>query len=73
MAQLAQVVVSLENERQRLQGKLAQVTNALAALNGLGAQVPTHPKRRTMSASARKRIATAQKARWAKWKKAKKK
>ena len=73
MAQLAQIVVSLENERQRLQGRLARVTNALFALKGLGTTASIHPKRRTMSASARKRIATAQGARWAKWKKAKKK
>jgi hypothetical protein len=73
MAQLAQVVGRLEVERKRIQNQLERVTNALSALNGRRAKASVGPKRRIMSASARARIAAAQRARWAKWKKAKKK
>jgi hypothetical protein len=76
VARLAQVVLGLEGERKRIQNQLERVTNALSALNGLGtkgSKAPVAPQRRTMSASARARIAAAQRARWTKWKKAKRK
>jgi hypothetical protein len=73
MAQLDRVVLSLEGERKRIQNQLERVTNALSALNGHGTKIPVGPKRRTLSASARARIAAAQRARWVKWKRAKKK
>jgi hypothetical protein len=73
MTYLAQVVGRLEGERKRLQNELERITNALSALNGLGTKASTVPKRRTLSASARARIAAAQRVRWAKWKKANKK
>jgi hypothetical protein len=73
MAYLAQVAGRLKVERKRIQSELERVTNALAALNGLGTKASTYPKRRTMSTSARARIVAAQRARWAKWKKANKK
>jgi hypothetical protein len=76
---LTQVVQRLKQERSQLQGRMDQLDEALKALTGVGgirgsskrrgpAQAPG--KRRTMSAAARKRIAAAQHARWAKWKEA---
>ena len=73
MLHLAQVVRGLVAERKRLETELARVTNALSALNGLGAKASPLRNRPTISASARARIATAQRARWAKWRKANKK
>jgi len=77
MSNLAQVVQRLREERGQLQGRIEQLDEALKALTSLRgvpgidrrrgpAQAPG--KRRTMSAAARKRIAAAQRARWAKWK-----
>jgi hypothetical protein len=64
MANFAEIVKELEQERSRLD-------QAITALRGLavGKVVSidrTH--KRTMSAAARRRIAAAQRARWAKWK-----
>jgi hypothetical protein len=73
MAQLAQVILSLEGERNRIQNQLARVTSALSALNGLATKTSVGSKRRRMSASARARVVAAQKARWTKWRRAKKK
>jgi len=80
MSNLTQVVQRLKQERHQLQERIEQLDEALKALTGLGgvrgkarrrgpAQAPG--KRRTLSAAARKRIAAAQRARWAKWKAAK--
>ena len=77
MSNLTQVVQRLREERGLLQGRIEQLDEALNALTGLrgvhGAARKRAPaqatgKRRTMSAAARKRIAAAQRARWAKWK-----
>jgi len=62
------VVRQLERERIRLQTELHRVSAALTAfgsayLSGRGAG---KKKRRTMSAAGRRRIAAAQRARWAK-------
>ena len=71
MANIGQVVKQLHTERKKVQSELSRLDAAIAALthNGSG---PSHNlssrPRRTMSASARKRIADAQRARWAKWK-----
>ena len=81
MANLATVVQQLKQERAQAQRRIEQLDEALKALGGLGglqgrvgriksAQTPGK-KRRTMSAAGRKRIAAAQRARWAKWKAAK--
>jgi hypothetical protein len=72
------VVVGLRAERERAQKTIEQIDAALAALNGLdqtGSRTfrPRSSGRRTMSAAARRRIAAAQRARWAKWKAARKK
>lgn len=73
MLNLTKVVRRLKKERQQAQGKLDQLDAALKALSGLGSSSPgpDRPiarKRKPMSAAARKRIAAAQRARWAKWK-----
>jgi len=73
MVHLAQVVRDLVVERKRIEIELERVTNALSALNGLGAKASPLRNRPTLSASARARIAAAQRARWAKWRKANKK
>lgn len=78
MSNLAIVVRQLQKERDQAQRRIEQLDQALKALGGLGglrgragrvgrAQTLGN-KRRTMSVAARKRIATAQRARWAKWK-----
>ena len=76
MLNLTQVVQRLKEERGQLQGRIEQLDDALKALTGLRGvrgtarrRSPAHApeKRRTMSAAARKRIAAAQRARWAKW------
>jgi len=79
MLNLAKAVRQLRDERQRTVRTLQQLDAALKVLGSRGgssrtvnrAQTPGK-KRRTMSAAARKRIAAAQRARWAKWKAAKK-
>ncbi len=78
MSTLAHVVQQLRKERNQALRSIEQLDEALKALGGLGpvrgrgarvgrAQTPGM-KRRTMSSAARKRIAAAQRARWAKWK-----
>jgi len=60
-----------------VQGEMEQLNAALAALGSLGSLVGkpkgirTPKSRKPMSAAVRKRIAAAQRARWAKWKAAK--
>ncbi len=76
MIKLSGLVVALKTERDRAQKQVEQLNAALVALGGLGranARSPrsqTVKKRRPMSSAARKRIAAAQRARWAKWKSA---
>lgn len=71
MSNLMNVVQRLKKERDQLQGRIEQLDKALKALTGgvqrQGFAYPSR-KRRTMSAAARKRIAAAQRDRWAKWK-----
>ena len=77
MSNLANVVQLLKKERDRAQRRIAQLDEALKALTGLGgargvsgrrSRPQASGRRRTMSTAARKRIAAAQRARWAKWK-----
>jgi hypothetical protein len=78
MSNLAKVVQQLRKERHQAQRRIEQVDQALKALSGLGGlrgaartqgRIQTSGRKpRTMSAAARKRIAAAQRARWAKWK-----
>ena len=62
---LASIVSELRAERTNLVNQLRHVDAALSVLGGSSHTKP----RRTLSASARKRISLAQKARWAKTRK----
>jgi hypothetical protein len=70
MPNLDKVVKSLVTEQRTLQSKLNQVDAAIAALRGMGQNgrsTGARPKR-VLSLAARRRIAAAQRARWAKYK-----
>jgi len=71
MSHLNALIVRLQSEKSKLEGQLKQLTAALDALGSLGKTTPSgRPvSRHRLSASARRRIAAAQRARWAKWKK----
>lgn len=76
MPNLVQVINALAKEQRRLQGKLQSVDAAITALRGMngggrGTASISRP-RRHLSAAARRRIAAAQKARWAKFRAQKK-
>ena len=70
MANLNKVVTSLRKEYSRLQTEMDRVGKALAALGSSGGQNGRRPKR-ILSKDARRRIAEAQRLRWAKVRKAK--
>lgn len=76
MGNLAVVVQQLNKERAQLTGELHRVTAALTAFGKayLSGNNPNGANRtkRTISAAGRKRIAAAQRARWAKQKQAQK-
>jgi hypothetical protein len=59
MTNLTEIIKQLEAERGRIDA-------AIRALRGVGTVPATKGKRRTMSAAGRARIAAAQRARWAK-------
>jgi prefoldin subunit 5 len=67
MASLTPVLKQLQQERNRLAAQLENLNQAISALNG-SKKSQTGARSRVMSLSARKRIAAAQRARWAKWK-----
>lgn len=78
MFQFSAVIAGLRAERDRAQKKVEQIDAALAALSGVesgrGRSVRTHStSRKPMSAAARRRIAAAQRKRWAKLKAAQRK
>jgi hypothetical protein len=61
------VVAGLRTERENLKRQLDTLDQALAVLGGLnGASSTAGHGKRTMSLAARRRIAAAQRARWAK-------
>jgi ABC-type Fe3+-hydroxamate transport system substrate-binding protein len=67
------VASQLQNERKRLEDELHRVTAALTAFGKAYVRgSKSTGKKRTMSAAGRKRIAAAQRARWAKIRAAKK-
>jgi hypothetical protein len=63
---LGNIVVELRAERAHLVNNLRHVDAALAVLGKLEGGKFATVSRRTLSASARRKIAAAQKARWAK-------
>jgi hypothetical protein len=65
MPNLDAVISQLKSEKANLESRLEQVSLALEALGSLNGHSGTRSGKRTMSASARKRIAAAQRARWA--------
>ena len=71
MANLAGVVQQLKQERARAQSEVERLDAAINALRGVGSSSGPG-RRRRLSVAARKRIAAAQRARWAKWKRQKK-
>jgi hypothetical protein len=80
MSNLVKVVAQLRKQRDEAQSQVEQLEQALAALGGIDGlrsrgrnPQKVGRKGRTMSAAAKKRIAAAQRARWAKWKAAQKK
>ena len=75
MLTLTTAVRQLKQEKARAQREVEKLDAAIRVLSGLagtgrrlGRGRAGMGKRRTMSAAARKRIAAAQRARWAKWK-----
>jgi len=63
MTLLTSVLNLLQQERSSLIGQIDRLNRAISALNGTGKA----RTRRTLSAAARARIVTAQRARWAKF------
>lgn len=70
MLNFASTIRLLKKERDEARRTVLRIDRALKVLNGLGRAKGTG---RTMSAQARKRIAAAQRKRWAKWKASKSK
>jgi capsid protein len=62
------IIRELVAARNSAANNLRKIDNAIAALGGMAIK----PGRRTMPASARRKIAAAQRARWKKWHAAKK-
>jgi hypothetical protein len=71
MANLSAVVQQLKRERANAQRVVGRLDAALKALRPLGTGNPVSRPRRKMSAAARRKIAAAQRARWARVKKQK--
>ena len=70
MDNLNQIISSLQSENKRLEKELKRVRGAITVLRRLNSDIGGSGKitTRRLSAAARKRIAQAQKERWAKWK-----
>lgn len=80
MLNLTKAIRQLKKEREQTRARLDQLDTALKVLGDVGPAGrrvgrgrTTSAKRKPMSAAARKKIAAAQRARWAKWKAARKK
>jgi hypothetical protein len=75
MGNVSKIVKQLRAERDKVEKQLSGLNAALAAFVGAyyGAEPKPTRKRRKISAAGRKRIAAAQRARWAKIKREKKK
>lgn len=72
MGSMSGIVKQLKKERDRVEKQLSGLNAALAAFVGVYAGTKPTRKRRKLSAAGRARISAAQKARWAKLKRAKK-
>ncbi len=68
MTNLDAVINQLREERGEAQLQVRKLEDAISTLEGLvGAAQDSMRRTRTVSAAARRRMAQAQKARWAKW------
>ena len=72
MVNIAETVKALGRERSQMLGRVRQLDDAISVLRKLNggrlSVVGKAAKKRTISAAGRRRIAAAQRARWAKWK-----
>ena len=75
MANLSKTLDDLRSQRKRMAGELEKLDQAISVIGKLnsggyggGRGVRTFGAKRRLSAAARRRIAEAQKLRWAKWK-----
>jgi len=74
MANLSQMVSELQAQRRQARRELDRLDAAISALqrvdggNGLGRNPGNRRPKRIMSIAARRKIAAAQRARWAAWK-----
>ena len=72
MANIAETVRVLAQERSQMLGRVRQLDDAISVLRKLNggslSVMGRSAKKRTISAAGRRRIAAAQRARWAKWK-----
>ncbi len=75
MANLAEMVKNLREERSRTAKQLRRLSKAIVVVGKLAGrkglelvQTRSRRPRRKLSAAARRKIAAAQRARWAKWK-----
>ena len=76
MTSISQILGELQAQRKQVEVELTRIDAAITALQGVSGKGDNRlggPRRRNMSAAARKRIADAQRARWAKWKAQRKK
>jgi hypothetical protein len=67
---LGRALTDLMTARKKLEWQLKQVENAISALSGMRGRAGRPKTARRLSAVARRRIALAQKRRWAAWRKA---
>jgi hypothetical protein len=73
MPNLSSLVKQLKQERDRVEKQLSGLNAALTAFAGVYSKGQPIRKRRKMSAKRRAKIAAAQRARWAKYRKSAKK
>jgi hypothetical protein len=66
MGNVSTIVKQMKKERDKVEKQLSALNLALAAFVGTYYGAKPTRKKRTMSAAARKKIAAAQRARWAK-------
>jgi hypothetical protein len=71
MADVSSFVKQLRKEKDRVERQLSGLNAALTAFAGVYAGSKPFKKRRKMSLAARKKIAAAQRRRWAKFRKSK--
>jgi hypothetical protein len=62
---LQMALIGYEMEKKRIEEKIGEIQGRLGVAKAGGTQRAEEPKRRTMSAAARRRIGIAQRRRWA--------